>query len=67
MEELQESERGGCRVMATHDEEKRTDKIFMKIKPSLKEKAQQRADAEGRSLSNYIEQLLIKDWNEHNN
>lgn len=52
--------------MATHDEEKRTEKIYMKIKPSLKEKAQERADEEGRSLSNYIEQLLIKDWNEHN-
>ena len=51
--------------MATHGEEKRTDKIFMKVKPSLKARAQQRAEEEGRSLSNYIEQLLIKDWNEH--
>ena len=47
--------------MATHSNEKRTDKINMKIAPSLKQKAQERADQEGRSLSNYIEWLIIQD------
>lgn len=51
--------------MAAHSEEKRTDRINMKITPSLKEKAQERADEEGRSLSNYIEWLIQKDVEEN--
>lgn len=51
--------------MAEHSKEKRTDRIYMKISPALKEKAQARADAEGRSLSNYIERLIIKDIEEN--
>ena len=51
--------------MATHSSEKRTDKINMKITPSLKKKAQERAAEEGRSLSNYIEWLIQKDAEEH--
>jgi len=47
--------------MAVHSSEKRTDKINMKIAPSLKQKAQERADQEGRSLSNYIEWLILQD------
>lgn len=47
--------------MATHSEEKRTDRIIMKIAPSVKEAAQNRAKQEGRSLSNYIEWLIVKD------
>ena len=51
--------------MAEHSKEKRTEYIQMKIAPSLKEKAQERAEEEGRSLSNYIEQLILKDIREH--
>ena len=51
--------------MTEQAKEKRTDKIFMKISPSLKEMAQKRAEEEGRSLSNYIEWLIIKDCKEH--
>lgn len=48
-------------MRATVSEERRTVLIQMKISPSLKEKAQKRADQEGRSLSNYIEWLIKKD------
>lgn len=34
---------------------------MMKIAPSLKEMAQQLAEDEGRSLSNYIEWLILRD------
>ena len=51
--------------MAEHSKEKRTEFIQMKIAPSLKARAQERADEEGRSLSNYIEQLILKDLKEH--
>ncbi len=47
--------------MAAHIKEKRTDVIQMKIAPSLKKAAQERAAQEGRSLSNYIEWLMIED------
>lgn len=45
--------------------EKRTDYIQMKTLPSVKEKAKKRARAEGRTLSNYIESLIIADWNKN--
>ena len=41
--------------------ERRTDNIMMKITPSLKERAKQAASAEGRTLSNYIERLILAD------
>lgn len=47
--------------MAKHTDEKRSDRIIMKISPSLKEAAQVKAKEDGRSLSNYIEHLIIKD------
>lgn len=47
--------------MAKHEVEKRTERIMMKISPSLKEAAQNKATQEGRSLSNYIESLIRKD------
>lgn len=47
--------------MATHSKEKRTEFIQMRIAPSLKEKAQERAKEKGRSLNNYIEWLIIND------
>lgn len=50
--------------MAEHSKEKRTEFIQMKIAPSLKKAAQERAEEEGRSLSNYIERLILKDLKE---
>lgn len=41
--------------------EKRTDHFSMKIAPSVKEAARKAAQAEGRSVSNYIEKLIIDD------
>lgn len=52
--------------MATHEKEKRTERINMKITPSLKTIAQERAAVSGRSLSNYIEWLILKDANKTN-
>ncbi len=46
--------------------EKRTDKIYMKILPSVKEMAAERAAEEGRTLSNYIENLIKKDFERRN-
>lgn len=43
------------------ENEKRTDKIYMKVKPSIKRMAEEKAKAEGRTLSNYIERLILKD------
>ena len=51
--------------MAAHGSEKRSDYIQMKVAPSLKEKAQKRAEQEGRSLSNYIEWLILQDLKKH--
>ena len=51
--------------MAEHSKEKRSEVIQMKIAPSLKQQAQKRAEEEGRSLSNYIEYLILKDIREH--
>lgn len=44
--------------------EKRTERFTMKITPSLKEEANERAEELGRSLSNYVEQLILKDLTE---
>ena len=41
--------------------ELKTDKIFIKIEPSLKKIAEQRAAEEGRTLSRYIAELIKKD------
>lgn len=51
--------------MATHGTEKRQELIQLRILPSLKEQAKERAAEEGRSLSNYIEYLIQKDIAEH--
>lgn len=53
-------------MKAANSPERRTEFIQMKVMPSLKEKAQERAEEEGRSLSNYIEWLILKDLKEHN-
>lgn len=37
----------------------------MRISSELKAKAQERAEEEGRTLSNYIEYLILKDLKEH--
>lgn len=54
-------------MKAPNSPERRTEFIQMKVMPSLKQQAQQRAEEEGRSLSNYIEYLILKDIREHNN
>ena len=50
---------------ASHSAEKRSEFIQMKVMPSLKKKAQERAEEEGRSLNNYIEWLILKDLKEN--
>lgn len=41
--------------------ETRTDRIIMKVQPSIKERAKKAAAEEGRTLSNWIEKLMIED------
>lgn len=41
--------------------EKRTSHIHIKIAPSVKEAAQDLAQRESRTLSNYIESLILKE------
>ena len=41
--------------------EKRDTTIQMRVLPSIKAMAEEKAKAEGRTLSNYIEQLIIRD------
>lgn len=45
--------------------ETKTERIYMKIEPSVKEQAQKLAEAEGRTLSNYIVQLLKAEIERH--
>lgn len=47
--------------MATHEKERRSAIITMKVQPSLKAKAEAKAEEQGRSLSNYIESLIRVD------
>ena len=39
----------------------KTDRLQIRITPELKEKLQSLADAENRSISNYIENLIMKE------
>lgn len=39
----------------------KTERLFIRIAPELKEKLQRAAEAENRTLSNYIESVLIKE------
>lgn len=41
--------------------EKRSSIIYMKVLPSVKAAAEKKATEEGRTLSNYIENLIVKD------
>lgn len=43
------------------EKEKRNDRLIMKIQPSLKAAAKKAAAEDGRTLSNYIEQLIKED------
>ena len=43
------------------EKEKRTEHINMKVLPSIKRIAEKNAETDGRSLSNYIEQLIRND------
>lgn len=43
------------------EKEKRDDRLIMKIQPSLKAAAKEAAAEDGRTLSNYIEQLIKED------
>ena len=45
--------------------ELKTATLMIKIKPSIKRKAERRAAAEGRSLANYIERLIEEDAKRH--
>ena len=37
-----------------------TERIYLRLTPELKEKIQAAAEAEGRSISNYIEHLITQ-------
>lgn len=50
---------GRCKM----EKEKATERIYMKIKPSVKTAAEKKAEKENRTLSKYIEWLIIKDTN----
>ena len=41
----------------------KTDRIQIRISPELKEKLQQLAESENRTVSNYIENLIIRELN----
>ena len=43
----------------------KTDRLNIRISPELKEQLQALADAENRTLSNYIEQLIINAVKSH--
>ena len=43
------------------EKEKRTERINMKVLPSIKAIAEENAAADGRTLSNYIEKLIRDD------
>lgn len=53
-------------MMAMHEREKRSAIITMKVQPSLKAKAEAKAEEQGRSLSNYIESLIRADVDKSN-
>ncbi len=42
-------------------EERRTDRLTLKIQPSLKSAAFKKAREQGRTLSNYVEMLILTD------
>lgn len=44
----------------------KTDRIQIRISPELKEKLQALADAENRTMSNYIELLIVREINNQN-
>lgn len=43
------------------EKEKRTDRLHMKIQPSLKAEAEKKAEEQGYTLSRYVEMLIRKD------
>lgn len=43
----------------------KTDRLYIRITPEMKEALQEIAAADGRSLSNYIENLLRRDIEQH--
>lgn len=45
-----------------NEKEKRTERINMKVLPSVKAMAEETAEKEGRTLSNYIEALIREDY-----
>jgi len=47
--------------MTGKNKELRTERLTLKIAPTLKEAARQAAEKEGRTLSNYIERLIKQD------
>lgn len=51
--------------MSEWNAERRTDRVQIKISPSLKDAAKTRADEDGRTLSNYIENLIKADIEAH--
>lgn len=45
----------------------KTERLFLRITLELKEKLQKKAEKEHRTLSNYIESILIKEIEKENN
>lgn len=44
----------------------KTERLYIRISPELKEKLQELAEKEHRTLSNYIESILIKEIEKEN-
>lgn len=45
----------------TTSEEKRTDRLQARVTPTIRRLAEAQAAKEGRTVSNYIERLILKD------
>lgn len=43
----------------------KTERVNLRLTPEMKDKLQKAADAENRTMTNYIENLIIKEWREN--
>ena len=58
-EAIDERPKKGGEMMA------KTERVNLRLTPEMKDKLQKAADAENRTLTNYIENLIIKEWREN--
>ena len=43
----------------------KTERVNLRLTPEMKDKLKKAADSENRTLTNYIENLIIKEWREN--